>query len=103
MKAHVVLDAQAMEVGDELTAAFQEVDYWYQITQTNYNRREAAVDNFNAVRTEFDVDRKPLDLLLQAQNRLTIADIAFYRSLVEYNISLAALQMRQGTLLDYNN
>jgi hypothetical protein len=92
-----------MEVGHELAAAFQEVEYWYQNTQTNYNRREAAVDNFNAVRTEFDVDRKPLDLLLQAQNRLTIADIAFYRSLVEYNKSLAGLQMRQGTLLDYNN
>jgi outer membrane protein TolC len=103
MKAHAVLDAQEMEVGHELAAAFQEVEYWYQNTQTNYNRREAATDNFNAVRTEFDVDRKPLDLLLQAQNRLTIADIAFYRSLVEYNKSLAALQMRQGTLLDYNN
>src|SRR5262249_14491834 len=103
MKAHAVLDAQEMEVGHELAAAFQEVEYWYQNTQTNYNRREAAIDNFNAVRTEFDVDRKPLDLLLEAQNRLTIADIAFYRSLVEYNKSLAALQMRQATLLDANN
>jgi hypothetical protein len=34
---------------------------------------------------------------------MTIADIAFYRSLTEYNKALAELQMRQGTLLEYNN
>ena len=103
MKAQAVLDAQEMEVGHELHAAFQSIEYWYKNTETNYNRRQAAFDNLQAVRSEFDVDRKSLDLLLQAQNRMTVADIAFYRSLIEYNKSLVDLQVRMGTLLDYNN
>jgi hypothetical protein len=47
--------------------------------------------------------RKDLTLVLQAQNRQTIADLAFYRSVIEYNKALAELQLRQGTLLEYNN
>jgi outer membrane protein TolC len=103
MKSQAVLDAQEMEVGHELHAAFQSIEYWYKNTETNYNRRQAAYDNLQAVRSEFDVDRKSLDLLLQAQNRMTVADIAFYRSLIEYNKALSDLQLRMGTLLDYNN
>jgi hypothetical protein len=92
-----------MEVGHELAAAVQSIEYFYRNTETNYNRREAAADNLRAVQADFDVDRKSLDLLLQAQNRMTIADIAFFRSLVEYNKALNEMQMRQGTLLEYNN
>jgi outer membrane protein TolC len=103
MKAHAVLDAAEMEVGHELAAAFQSIEYWYRNTETNYNRRQAAYDNFEAVRADFDVDRKSLDLLLQAQTRMTIADMAFYRSLIEYNKAMVDLQVRMGTLLDYNN
>ncbi|MGE5194479.1 MAG: TolC family protein, partial [Deltaproteobacteria bacterium] len=103
MKARAVLDAQEMEVGHELAAAFQSIEYWYKITETNYNRRQAAFENFQAVRADFDVDRKSLDLLLQAQTRMTIAEMAFYRSLVEYNKAIAEMQTRKGTLLEYNN
>ncbi len=103
MKAYAVLDAQELEIGHELAATFQSMDYWYQNTQTNYNRREAAAENLAAITADFEVDRKSIDQFYQAQNRVTIADIAFFRSLVEYNKSLAELQMRQGTLLEYNN
>ncbi len=102
-KAHAVLDTQEIEVGHEVSAAFQKLDFLYQNIQTNYNRREAAAENLAAVQADFDVDRKPLDLYLQAQNRVTIAEITFYRSLVEYTKAQAELQMRQGTLLEYNN
>lgn len=103
MKAFAVLDTQELEIGHELSSSFQAIDYWYQNTQTNYNRMVAASENLAAVQADFDVDRKPLDLLLQAQNRLTVAEIGYYRSLVEYNKALSDLQMRQGTLLEYNN
>jgi outer membrane protein TolC len=103
VKAHAVLDAQEIEIGNEVSSAFQKLDFLYQNIQTNYNRREAAAENLAAVKADFDVDRKPLDLYLQAQNRLTIAEITFYRSLVEYTKAQAELQMRQGTLLEYNN
>jgi outer membrane protein TolC len=103
MKAYAVLDTQETEIGHELAGAFQAIEYWYQSLQTNYNRREAAAKNLGAVEADYQADRKSLDLLLQSQTRMTIADIAFYRSLTEYNKALAELQMRQGTLLEYNN
>jgi len=102
-KAKSTLDTQELEVSHELGATFQAVAYWYQNMQTNYNRRQAAADNFDAARNDYDVQRKPLDLVLQAQNRLTIAEVSFYRSVVEYNKTLAELQLRQGTLLEYNH
>ena len=103
MKAQTVLESQELEVNHEIAGTFQALDYWYQNMQTNYNRRQAAADNLEAAQTDYEVDRKGLDLVLQAQNRQTIADLAFYRSVVEYNKSLSELQLRQGTLLEYNN
>jgi outer membrane protein TolC len=103
IKAKSALDQQEQEVSHELAATFQAVDYWWQNMQTNYNRRQAAADNLDAAKNDYDVERKPLDLVLQAQNRLTIAEVSFYRSVVEYNKTLAELQLRQGTLLEYNH
>jgi len=102
-KAQAVLETQELEVNHEIASTFQALDYWYQNMQTNYNRRQAAVDNFQAAMNEYEVERKDLTLVLQAQNRQTIADLAFYRSVIEYNKALSELQLRQGTLLEYNN
>ena len=102
-KAMTVMATQEQEVSLELAGAFQSVEYWYQNTETNYNRREAALDNLEAVQADYDLDRKSLDLLLQAQNRLAIAEVSYYRSVTELNKSLCELQYRQGTLLEYNN
>jgi hypothetical protein len=95
--------AQEQEISLELAGTFQAVDYWYQNAETNYNRREAALDNLEAVQADYDLDRKSLDLLLQAQNRLAIAEVSYYRSVTELNKSLCELQYRQGSLLEYNN
>lgn len=102
-KARSVLDTQELEVSHDLAGTYQAIDYWWQNVQTNYNRRQAAVENLAAVEAEYDVDRKPLTDVLQSQNRLTFAEMAFYRSVIEYNKSLSEIQLRQGTLLEYNN
>jgi outer membrane protein TolC len=102
-KAMTVMAAQEQEISLELAGTFQAVDYWYQNAETNYNRREAALDNLEAVQADYDLDRKSLDLLLQAQNRLAIAEVSYYRSVTELNKALCELQFRQGTLLEYNN
>ncbi len=103
IKAQTALETQEMEVNHEIASTFQALDYWYQNMQTNYNRRLAAVDNMEAAMNDYEVERKDLTLVLQAQNRQTIADLAFYRSVIEYNKALSELQLRQGTLLEYNN
>ena len=103
IKAKTVLEAQEMEVNHEIAGTFQALDYWYRNMQTNYNRRQAAADNLEAAQNDYEAERKALDLVLQAQNRQTMADLAFYRSVIEYNKALSELQLRQGTLLEYNN
>ncbi|MFM8580315.1 MAG: TolC family protein, partial [Planctomycetaceae bacterium] len=103
IKAQAVLEAQELEVSHELAGAFQSVDYWYQNAETNYNRRQAALENVEVLKADYELGRRPLDLLLQAQNRLAIAEVTWHRSVTEYCKSLAELQLRQGTLLDYNN
>ncbi|MBS0261401.1 MAG: TolC family protein [Planctomycetes bacterium] len=102
-KAQTVLEAQESEISHELAATFQAIDYHFQSMQTSYNRRQAAADNLEAIQTDFEIQRKPLDLVLQAQAKLMIADITFYNSVVEYNKALTELQYRQGTLLEYNH
>ncbi|MFM8217667.1 MAG: hypothetical protein ACKOJF_01960, partial [Planctomycetaceae bacterium] len=62
-----------------------------------------ALENVEVLKADYELGRRPLDLLLQAQNRLAIAEVTWHRSVTEYCKSLAELQLRQGTLLDYNN
>lgn len=102
-KANAVLATQEIEISHELAGTFQAVEFWYQNMETNFNRREAALQNVEAAQNDYDFDRKSLDLLLQAQNRLAIAEVAFYRSVTEYNKAQCELQFRKGTLLEYNN
>jgi hypothetical protein len=103
IKAQAVLEAQELEISHEMAGAFQSVDYWYQNAETNYNRRQAALENVEVLKADYELGRRPLDLLLQAQNRLAVAEVTWHRSVTEYCKSLAELQLRQGTLLDYNN
>lgn len=103
LKAQAALEIQELEISHELAGTFQALDFYYQNMQTNFNRREAAAENLGHVQNDYEMQRKALDLVLQAQTRLTIADIAFYRSVIEYNKSLAEMQLRQGTLLEYNH
>jgi outer membrane protein TolC len=103
LKAQTALDLQEKEINLELAGTFQSLDFFYQNMQTNFNRRAAAADNLEAVKIDYESERKGLDVVLQSQTRLTIADMAFYRSVIEYNKSLADLQLRQGTLLEYNH
>ena len=44
-----------------------------------------------------------VDLLLNSQRRRANAQADFYRAVVEYNKSIANVQFRKGSLLEYNN
>ena len=102
-KARAALFNQELEVSHELAAAFQQLDRFYQTAQTNFNRRNAAKHRVEATQAEFGTGRVSLDLVLRAQISLAQAEVAYYRSLVEYNKSVAELYYRMGTLLDLNN
>lgn len=102
-KARDVLSAQELEIAHEVGNAFQELAEKYLTAQTYYNRREAAKDRAELFEKKFRVGTQTLDLLLRAQSSLADAEVAYFRSLVEYSQSIANLHYRQGTLLPFNN
>lgn len=102
-KARAALDAQEIEISHELAAAFQALDRTYVTARTNFNRRVAAAERVRLYQAEYDVGRSTLDLLLRAQVSLAQAEISYFRSLVEYNKSIAELEFRKGTSLGHNN
>lgn len=102
-KARDVLAQQELEISHELANSFQQLSWRYVTAQTNFNRRVAAAEQLKAFQAKYTFGATTLDLVLQAQSRLAAAEIAFYRSITEYNKALSDLHFRKGTLLEHNN
>lgn len=103
MKAREQLAAQEMEVSHELSQAFQSLDRWYKTAETNFNRRRAAEERVQAFEVQYELGGTTLDLLLRAQISLANAEVAYFRSLAEYNKAITEIHYRKGSLLEHNN
>lgn len=101
-RERAVLEDLELEVSHQLTDAVRDIDFNFQNTQTNFNRRVASQDEVDAVRTVYESGRVPIDLLLDAQRRRAEAESAYYRSLVDYNRAIMRVHYRKGSLLEYN-
>jgi outer membrane protein TolC len=101
-RARKLLAAQELEVGHELAAAFQEVDRTYQTMRSNYLRFIAAEEDVAGREPRFRLGEELIDVLLRAYERRAQAEQTYYQSVTEYNQALATLQLRRGTLLEYN-
>ena len=97
-----LLFEQERAVVYDLSNSFAEVERAYLLHETNLNRRNAASDQVDAIQVAVDVGDLPLDSLLDAQRRLSDAESAYYRTLVEYQLAVKNVQLEKGTLLDYN-
>lgn len=102
-RERAVLQEQELELSHQLTSAVRDMDRYYRATETNFNRRVAAERQVKAVETAYDTGSVSFDLLLDAQRRLSDAERAYYRSLVDYNLGLLQVHFRKGSLLEYNN
>jgi hypothetical protein len=96
------LQDEELEVSHALVEAVRNVDTNFALTQTNFNRRVAATRQVEAVQAAYDAGTVTFDQLLDAQRRLADAEVAYSRSLVDYNRSIAQLHYRKGSLLEYN-
>ena len=96
------LQDEELEVSHALVEAVRNVDTNFSLTQTNFNRRVAATRQVEAVQAAYDAGTVTFDQLLDAQRRLAEAEVAYARSLVDYNRSIAQLHYRKGSLLEYN-
>ncbi len=99
-KAHEVLYVQEMDIGHELAAAFQELTRSYAAAQSQFSRRDAAIDNVRTVTLQQEGEIITIDEVLRAQDRRAQAEAAFFSTIVEYNKSLTNLHYRKGTLLE---
>ena len=94
---------QEIELSHQLSEAIRNVDRYYALSQTQFNRRVAAERNVEAVKAAYDTGTVTLDLVLDAQRRLADAESSYYRSLVDYNLAIRDIHLRKGSLLEYNN
>jgi hypothetical protein len=79
------------------------LDANYHNMQTNFNRRMASEQEVAAVEEAYKAGTITLDLVLQAQQRRSDAEAAYYRSLVDYNRAIAQVHFVKGSLLEYDN
>jgi outer membrane protein TolC len=97
-----VLQDMELEISHQLSDAARNVDRYYGLSQTNFNRRVAAERNVDAVKAAYDTGTVTLDLVLDAQRRLADAESSYYRSLVDYMLAIRDVHLRKGSLLEYN-
>ena len=105
-KARAVLAAQEGEIGHELTAAFQQMDRWHRSIVTNKERLEWARRNLQETLTvlrEKNQDANTQSRLVQAHINVRESQIAYYRSLIEYNKAITEMRFRKGSILADNN
>jgi hypothetical protein len=93
---------QELEVTHQLGDAIRNLVNNYNLTQTNFNRRVAAEKEVEAVLAAYQANTVTLDTLLDAQRRRADAEIAYYRSLVDYNRGIMQVHYRKGSLLEYD-
>jgi outer membrane protein TolC len=101
-RERAILQDLELEISHQLGDSIRDVDNYYGISQTNFNRRVASEKEVQAVDAAYQADRVTLDLLLDAQRRRAEAESAYYRSLIDYNKSIMNVHYRKGSLLDYN-
>ena len=101
-KTRAQLQDEELEVSHALVEAIRNIDTNFALAQTNFNRRVAAERQVEAVQAAYDAGTTTFDQLLDAQRRRAQAESAYFRSLVDYNRSIAQFHFRKGSLLEYN-
>ncbi|MBU4399660.1 MAG: TolC family protein, partial [Planctomycetes bacterium] len=96
------LQEAELELSHQLAYAIRDLEANHVLSQTNFNRRIAAQRQVEAVAAAYETDTITLDVLLKAQQALAQAESDYFRSLVNFNKSIAQVHYRKGSLLEYN-
>jgi outer membrane protein TolC len=96
------LQDEELEVSHQVGDAIRNLEYNYNIAQTNFNRRVATEKQVEAVRAAFEAETVTLDLLLDAQRQRADAETAYYRTLTDYQRGIAQVHWRKGSILEYD-
>ena len=96
------LQEMELELSHQVSHYVRELESQYVLTQTNWNRRAAAQRQVQAVAEAYDTGTVTIDVLLEAQRRLAVAESDFFRSVVDYNLAIMEIHKRKGSLLEHN-
>lgn len=97
-----VLKEQQLRISHDLSNAARQIVSSYTQTQKNYNRVKADEDRIGVLAARSTGGLTDTTFLNQAQLQLATSQIAFYRSLVDYNLALRDFHREKGSLLTYN-
>lgn len=101
-RERAILQEQEHQVLHEVASAVADMKRAYVVSQTSFNRLDAARVQLDAIKAEFEAEKAPLDLLLDAQRRLAEADSQHHRSLAEYAVAVKNVHFAKGSLLAYD-
>ncbi len=101
-RERAILRDQQREIMGEAADAISELDRAYVVLQTSYNRLAANHDQLGSVQAAYENDKVPLDLYLDAQRRVSEAEIDYHLNRVRYTIATKNVHFVKGTLLDYD-
>ncbi|NIL99256.1 MAG: TolC family protein [Planctomycetales bacterium] len=103
-----ILREQELELSHVLAEAVRRISEQFQLMETQFNRRRSAKAQVDAINELIRGDvvgtnlPRYVDLLLDAERRLSDAEVEYYRALVDYNRSIVQLHYQKGSLLEYN-
>jgi hypothetical protein len=99
-----VLQEQEYELSIQLTEAVRVLDTAYNLMEENLSRVTAAEQSVKAYQTlfEFGTGTNTVQDLLLAQRLLADAKPNLCRALADYNVNIAQMHFRKGSLLEYN-
>jgi hypothetical protein len=104
-----VLQEMELEFSHQLTEAIRNLDREYAAMQTNMNRVIATNEEVEILKTRIANGLKAgqgestnFEILFQAQRRQVDAETAFYSAVGRYNVAIAGVHFRKGSLLEYN-
>ena len=101
-RERAILQEQELELVHNLSDLYRDVERNYRLIEDYLAVLRAARKQYRAVEASFDLNKTTLYEVLQSQQELADAETRYYRTVIDYNLSIVNLNYRKGSLLEYN-
>ncbi len=101
-RERAILQEQELELVHNLSDLYRDVERNYHLIEDYLSVLRAARKQVRAVNASFMLNKTTLYEVLQSQQELADAETRYYRTVIDYNLSIVNLNYRKGSLLEYN-